>query len=255
MKSLSEKAGGEAPRPVVPDVRDLEEIRLTPAGNEQLLAIFNIIEDFEIKIEQWEARSEAIEKRWNDWQILEKLKFKAQGIPDSEVLDVQVETLKEKRQLIDEPNPMNPLIKGYTDLLRSELNGIQSQWKQTWEDGESQLHGDDNFNSLDPEDKHKIRRNLSLLEGEQPQINLEDTSRILASLGETSIESLKDKLAALPNRYKQAQMQAAKELEPKAREVILPSRTMKTEQDIDAWMEEVKAELLKALEDGPVVIG
>lgn len=43
-------------------------------------------------------------------------------------------------------------------------------------------------------------------------------------------------------------------MEPEAQFVRVPSRTIKTEQDIDAWLADVKQTLIDALANGPVIV-
>ena len=47
---------------------------------------------------------------------------------------------------------------------------------------------------------------------------------------------------------------AAKELEPKTQIVKIPRRTIRTKEDIEAWLQEVKENLKAALKKGPIVI-
>lgn len=57
----------------------------------------------------------------------------------------------------------------------------------------------------------------------------------------------------LPSRFEQILVQAAELLEPQAQFIQVPRRTLKTEEDIDAY-EEVKGQLKAALDKGPIVI-
>ncbi len=43
-------------------------------------------------------------------------------------------------------------------------------------------------------------------------------------------------------------------MEPKAQFVKLPNRTLKTDQDIDVWLAEVKQTLKESLTKGPVIV-
>ncbi len=58
---------------------------------------------------------------------------------------------------------------------------------------------------------------------------------------------------ARAGRYK-VLVGAAELMEPEAQFVQLPSRTLKTPDDIDAWLDEVRRRLEQALEHGPIVI-
>ena len=63
-----------------------------------------------------------------------------------------------------------------------------------------------------------------------------------------------DRVAALPARFDNVVVAAAELLEPEAQIIQVPKRMLKTEQDIDTWMDEVKEQLKAALSKGPVVI-
>ena len=71
---------------------------------------------------------------------------------------------------------------------------------------------------------------------------------------QTPINSFRDRIAALPSRFSKALEDAAKLLEPKTRALKLPSRTLKTAQDVDAWLQDAKTTLNNALKDGPVIV-
>ena len=59
---------------------------------------------------------------------------------------------------------------------------------------------------------------------------------------------------ALPERFRQAALAAAKLLEPKTQSVKLTSGTLKTPDDVKAWVGETETELLGMLDKGPIVI-
>ena len=63
-----------------------------------------------------------------------------------------------------------------------------------------------------------------------------------------------DRVAALPSRFDQIIAKAAEIIEPEAQFIKLPSRTVKTEEDIDEWVAEVQEKLKLALKKGPIVI-
>ncbi|MEA3362375.1 MAG: BREX system P-loop protein BrxC, partial [Thermodesulfobacteriota bacterium] len=63
MKELAERAGGEAPKPVQPDTKVLDDIRLT-AGNEQLLALYTNRDELTQFVDDWSTIANHIEKRW-----------------------------------------------------------------------------------------------------------------------------------------------------------------------------------------------
>jgi hypothetical protein len=63
-----------------------------------------------------------------------------------------------------------------------------------------------------------------------------------------------DRIDALPERFACAREMAARELEPKSQTVNIPRRTLKSDDEIDAWVKEVTDQLKIALRKGPVLI-
>lgn len=253
LQSLADKACGEAPKPQPPDTATLEEIRLT-AGNEQLLALYNRREELTQSIDQWTATAEQIEKRWSNWETLTRLAVHAADLAEAGVILTQVETIEEQRQLLEEPDPVPPLLASLTQLLRTELNDIKAEYDANWEAGQARLDEDPNWQQIEPEQRYQLRAEQHLVEANQPVIHVEDTSAILHTLDRLPLGTFRDRVAAMPGRFDAVALGAARLLEPEIQDVALPSRTLKTEEDIDAWLEEV-GELLKTrIQNGPVIV-
>jgi hypothetical protein len=64
-----------------------------------------------------------------------------------------------------------------------------------------------------------------------------------------------DRIGAVGPRAQQALIAVAKAVEPKARRVSLPSRTLRTADDVESYVGDVRQALLAEINDGPVVIG
>ena len=74
------------------------------------------------------------------------------------------------------------------------------------------------------------------------------------SLEGISLEMWQAQCDALPQRFQKAQREAAKLIEPKVVYVTLPSATIRTDAELEAWLAKVKQELQKRLKEGPVGI-
>jgi len=61
-------------------------------------------------------------------------------------------------------------------------------------------------------------------------------------------------LAAMPARFDNVAADAAEMCEPEIQFIQVPRRTLKTDEEIDAWVEDVKQQLKAALQQGPIVI-
>jgi hypothetical protein len=76
---------------------------------------------------------------------------------------------------------------------------------------------------------------------------------ILNTLVTLSFKAFGDKVAALPGRYARALRMAAEKLEPAIQyNPSLPSRILKTDADVDKWLEDVAKRLKQLLKNGPI---
>lgn len=253
MQELANRAGGEAPKPERPDTQFLDDIRLT-AGNEQLLAIYNQRDELPTIIDQWTATAEQIDQRWPTWQTLKRLAQHAKSLQDIDAITVQITTIEEQSQLLLEPDAIMPLLSNMTQLLRDELNRLQQQYENRHKQGMQRLEHDENWQKLEPEQRNQLLSEQKLTLSDQPEFNLASTETILATLDKQPLSSLTDRVIALPARFDNIAMDAAELMEPQAQFIQVPRRTLKTEDEIDAWVDEVKQQLMAALDQGPIVI-
>ena len=253
LRDLAERAGGEAPKPQRPDISSLDEIRLT-AGNEQLLALYNRREELTQAIDSWLGLSGHIEKRWPAWVTLQRLAGQVNGIQDAEVILSQVKHIEEHRQLLEEPDLIAPLVANLTQLLRDELNRLDQEYQARHEQGLKRLADDSNWQQLEPEQRYQLMSAQFLHESARPKVDVQSTSDVLTTLDNCALSMFADRVAAMPARFDNVASGAAELCEPQAQFIQVPRRTLKTDEEIDAWAEDVKQQLKAALQAGPVVI-
>ena len=254
MQELADAAGGEAPKPAPPDTAALEEIRLTTAGNEQLLVLYNRRDELTACIKTWTDLAERITRRWPHWMTLKRLLDHAAGMQDAEVLAAQIETIEQQRQLLEEPDPIAPLVANLTQLLRDELNKLDQEYERRHAQGLERLQADANWQQIDPEQRHQLLSSQSLHTAARPKVDVRSTADVLATLDTCSLSMFADRVAAMPARFDNAAAEAAERCEPQVQFIQVPRRTLKTAAEIDAWADEVKQQLHAALEQGPVAI-
>ena len=83
---------------------------------------------------------------------------------------------------------------------------------------------------------------------------MQSTSDVLDTLDRCSLSRFTDRVVALPGRFDNVAVGAAKLCEPEIQFVNVPRPTLKTDEEIDAWAEKVKGQLKAALAKGPVSI-
>jgi len=138
--------------------------------------------------------------------------------------------------------------------LREELNQIKKSFDDNWEAGGERLRNDSNFQQLEQDQRHELRLSQQLVEGAKPLIEVENTAAVLKSLNANGISALRDRVAAMPSRFDKVMFESAKLLEPEVEEVSLPSRMLKTDDDIQEWLKEAEKILQAKIKRGPVIV-
>ena len=250
---LSASAGGDAPKPLPPDTGALNAIRLL-SGNEQLLSIYNQRDELSQSIDQGNELSKRIAKRWPAWEILKSLLEHALELKNGDVYKVQSNKIEEQRLLLSDPDPVSPLVSNIAQALRDALNTLDVQYQKDHENGMNRLRKDEIWKQLEPEQRNELLSEQMLTETAKPKIDVQTTDKVLITLSKSSLSMLTDRVAAMPSRFDKVLEAAAILMEPEVKFIKIPRRTLKTENDIDAWVKEVKNQLITALEKGPVGI-
>ena len=223
-------------------------------GNEQLLALYNQRKELGNNINAWKGLSKRIGKREPNWDILKRLMDHASALPDSNAILAQVNTIERQRQLLEDPDPVTPLIANLTQLLRDELNKLDEEYSDLHEVGLKRMEDDSNWQQLKPDQRYQLLSAQKLHKSARPKVKVQSTDDVLETLDHCSLSVFSDRVAALPGRFGNVAIAAAKLCEPKIQFVNVPRRTLKTAKEIDAWAEEAKSQLKAALSKGPVSI-
>lgn len=251
MSELAARAGGEAPRPAEPDTSRLDEIRRT-GGNELLLGLFSFRDELDLAIDQWADLAARIEANWPNWAALQELLKHAGSLKAAEEARGQTEVIKRQRMLLAEPNLVKPLLKSLEDALRSDFCLQQKRYSDELQEGMHDLKADLYWQQLNEEKQASILRDCDITEAPRPALGTYD--ELVAAIKRYPLAGWGDRIDALSGRFARAREMAARALEPQMQTVHIPRRTLKTEQDIDAWVKEVSDQLKSALDRGPVVI-
>jgi hypothetical protein len=88
-----------------------------------------------------------------------------------------------------------------------------------------------------------------------PGIKVGTETEVIASLEAMSLDMWQARCDALPQRFQNAQRDAAKLIEPKVVYVTLPSATIHNEAELDAWLAAARKQVQEKLKESPVGIG
>jgi hypothetical protein len=222
------------------------------SGNEQLLALHDQRDALTNQAAQWQTRRELIQQRLPRWETLAKLYNFAATLPVADEVKPQIDAVRENRSLIVDPDPVPPLCDTLNQALREELVKLHATYCATYAEQLAALTSTDAWQRITDEQRASILAAHSL--GQKPTIAVGTEKELLDTLGRGSLADWRTRRAALPQRFSDALMEAARLLEPKASRVKLPGATLTTEAEVDQWLAKTRAVIVAKLEDGPVII-
>lgn len=251
LRNAAAEAGGEAPLPERPGLQHVEEIA-AKSGNDQLVALVEARERIEEDFTAWQAAAVKAKQRLERWQRLQQLLGYAQGLEGFAAVREQVDAIREKRQLLHDPDPTEPQVDKLVQLLRTALQEAETEYHRTFERELQVLETTQEWAGLDPEQQEQIRRAHGILE--PPTVKTGTVEDVLASLQAISLAEWRNRTDALPQRFQQARLEAARLNAPKARQIPLPKATLHSGEELEAWLEKARSVLTEALEEGPVIV-
>ena len=249
LKSRADRAGGEAPKPVVPDVSRLNQLeQLT--GNALLVQLHADRDRLLADAQAWQQASQAIEKRWPNWMQLTSLLAQAKELGPYADVAQEARAITEQRALLSNPDPVQTLFDKTTDLLRRALNHHVQTFQEEYTNRLGGLQADDSWKKLTASDQTAVFKECGLEPAEMPDMS--SASALEQALEECPLARWADRREALASRFEQARQKAVQLVTPKATPVQLPRRVLSSPEELGTWLEEVEKLLKKQLEQGPV---
>lgn len=249
--TLGRSAGGEAPLPQAPATTDIEDLQRL-VGNEQLVAIKDKAVDIGSRIKEWKAVQELAQKRLPIWEVVVQLARHSGDLPRAKPQLEQIDAIRRQRLLLEATDSISPIRVALAGLLREAVTAAYKAHVTAHESGMETLLANEGWKKLDNPAKAAILGDVGLSIPIKPDVSSDE------ALGRhLDARPLKVAIAerdAIPGRIQQAIERAAKLLEPKVQMISLERSTLRSKEDVDAWLNRQKERLLDGLKRGPVLV-
>jgi hypothetical protein len=249
--ALARSAGGDAPLPLAPTTTDIEDVQ-RKSGNDQLAAIKDKAQDWTAKITTWIATRDAISQRRPVWEIVEKLSRQAAALPAAAPHLEQVNAIREHRQLLEGSNPAGTVRVALAGVLRTELQKALAAHDAAFATAMKSLGENAQWAKLKTEDQSGILAGLGLVAATKPDVSNDEA--LASALDAKPLSVIQSETDAISGRVNLAIEKAAKLLEPTVQTIALERTTLRTEADVDAWLDRQKEKLTEAVRVGPVLV-
>ena len=251
LSELARRAGGETPLPECPDTSHLLDLQ-SLAGNEQLVGILNRHDELLQNIEDWTRAGDLAENRLPAYQRLQALARYADGLDAAREVQPQVEAIGANRSLLEAADPVPGLVKTLADGLRAALTEAEQHCAEVFDEESTRLESAESWQKIEQSDRDRILKGLNIGKATKGATGTEQ--EVLESLERISLDAWRTRTAALPQLFAEARIQADKLVEPKTRHVKLDSATLRTTEDVKAWVTKTERELIEQLKQGPIVV-
>ncbi|MGI6034817.1 MAG: BREX system P-loop protein BrxC [Limnochordia bacterium] len=248
---LADSIGGAPPMPNSPSKQHLEAMRGL-AGNEQLQEILKNFDVLSQQLNDWSHQADLAKRRKATWEQLKCLLQHARDLPETKELEKQASAVRDERRLLQDPDPVGDIHRAVAKVLRTAIRQAYSNFEMAYKREKSGLEANDNWQRLSLHQQQQILAAEGI--AGLPELSIEDDESLSSSLRQTPLRTWKTRIDALPQQFANAAMAAARLLEPKTQEVRLPRQTLRTEEEVKAWLEEVEQILVDSIKKGPTVV-
>jgi hypothetical protein len=251
LRDLGGRAGGPPPLPAPPDTDHIDAL-LALGGNQLFRSVAEDHGRLSEDLERWRAADQRREKREAEWKEFERLLRHADGLPIAGKIEPAAAAIRDGRQLLDELDPIRPLLDELTDSLRTELKERIDEHASAQQDAVDELEGWDGWGELDPIDRESIVRDARLVTGPPPDLSTD--AKLLEALDVISLRGWQDRISLVPSRRDQARQRAAKQLEPESVSITPPSATLKSQPELEAYLDGLREQVLPYIKADKTVI-
>lgn len=248
---LAAEAGGPPPLPGPPDTRHIESLRAL-GGNQQFRAVADSRDELKTNLAEWKKMAQRREERQKEWATLETLLRHARDLEAAAEVGAQRDAVREGRQLLAQPDPIQPLIEAITAPLREEVTAAWGRLREENDFAVAELEASDEWQQLSAQDRVTISAEMSLRA--PAEIDVSSREKLLQILNDTPLNGWKDRIEVVRARALRARGAAAKRLEPASVPFSFKPATLRSRNDVDEYVDWAREQIMKHIVDGHTVI-
>ena len=252
LAEVAQAAGGQPPLPAHPRQDSVEQLRVL-AGNAQLVKLYEEREQLAKQYAEWSSIAKKVDQRMSEWVLLLELLAHAKALALSEELRGQVEAIREQRGLLRDPNPLPPILNELRSALREAVSVAHERLEAVRGKALESLGSVEEWSQVKADAQARLIEKYNLAPTPEPEVGTDGD--LLASLRASSLEDWDDKIDAVTGRAERALKEAVQLSEPTAVNLRPRPATLRSAEDVEAYVAEFRHELLAKIEAGtPVVI-
>ena len=253
---LGHRAGGPAPLPAIPDTTFVDDLRRL-TGSEQLAAIFESKDQLTRRAEDWTELKRRARRRMPTWVLATALRRHTTGLSVVAKIGPELDAIRSRRSLLDETDPVRPLVATLATALRDALTAIHLELTKKIQAAATTLANDSTWSALSAEIQDEIRRRLHLQA--PPALSIGTDENLKTTLDDRPLHAWRSEIDAVNARIAHALDEGAKHLQEsdldlRTTTIHVRRGTLADETEVREWLQEQEEKLLEAVKDGPVIV-
>ncbi|WP_454294979.1 BREX system P-loop protein BrxC [Salana multivorans] len=251
LQHRAEALGGPAPLPAITLPDAVAQVR-DASGNERVRVLLAASEDLiqaSDALAAMESRRESRTRALTDARALAEA---ADGLESARPARERLAAFEQSRDLLVATDGITPIVADLTSAIREETAKAASHLETTLTEARQRLASTDVWQSLADAHRAQILETYGL--GAEAAPDLRDTAAVLRAVQRRPLASWADAINAVEVRADKALADAVRRTAPRSATLRLPGRTLRSIDDVDAYLDDLRTRLTEALNDAEIVM-
>jgi hypothetical protein len=231
----------------------LEDEAKSLAGNALLRHLLDHRTEIETAISTWQARTKLKNERLARWRIAEHFAGDAETIPEMGGALLEIKSIRDGRHLLELQDPLPEPMSRVRQILVERVTGAHKSLTLHVRRALDELDGIASWSALTLAQKGKILEEVNL--SVPTPIDTSSDGALADTLDRRPLRFWQSETDAVSGRAARAAEKAAKLSEPTIQTIHVERATLRTADDIEAWLSRQRDRLLAAIGRGPVLVG
>ena len=233
------------PPPVVAKVRQA-------TGNERVHALIAAADEIKAFADDVDELASRRPQRVAQWELAQALARAAADLPSAESVRGRLSAFGEGRELLAEVDGITPILGDLVGTVREAVSAAHAELESVREKALADLAGQDAWRALDDAGRTGLLDRYHL--GAEKAPDLGTPQAVLSVVQARPLASWSDARDALPTRAANALAEAVRLAVPRSVTVALPSATVRSAEDIEAYLGSLRDRLTRALSENETVV-
>jgi hypothetical protein len=238
LHDLQSAAGGDPPVPARPSLERVHDFE-SNSGAAQLVAMADAKDELATLAAAWKATADLLPRRMREWAQAGELLRHAGDLPVHASASERLEAIRQKRGLLDDPDPLSTVVADLTDALRAAVQERTTQYRTARDATIAALEHEPDWTALDPKKREAILAEERLDGRTETPVGTVD--ELVESLNATPLSDWQYRIQAVDTQARAVLARAARLTEPESIAVPREAAVIHDTEELDTYIRNLRA--------------